>query len=454
MVKSGSFKVGQGSTAGRVGAGLGKGLAESIPKEVNQYRLSQGLQNFAKNAQNLSPLEAASQAFSIPGITPQMAQALPELLRLQQQRQAYQNRGQQSQQGNETPQEQPEFRQGGLSSQGNEPRNMQSQSQMVKPDEFGQPQIVQDNPLRVSAVPRESYSPERFDQEVSDMLDSGKAQTVNEAIGLVKEKEARYLGQPLSVQKMDDYFREQETLLNSNLEKRLKTLLEVGPQEQGLKNLSGEEFNNLQRSANKELRTNPRATQEDIANKYANIGLELDKTKGRLQKLAGEGFIDKLTSRDKTLDKLKSYQKIFAESNSEENYFNNLKSDFGLSPLSAASIAFPLSKSVDSQIKDWKPSKNLTLENAAKSSRQLATQIEKSLGDNDSILSIANEIMKKSHNTLQPGTPAFDIHEFYNQLREDQDQLGLNPRQKREIAEGIGSGLPTWSDILYMPWRK
>lgn len=451
MVKSGSFKVSQGSTAGRVGAGLGKGLAESIPKEVDQYRLSQGLKNFAKNANNLNPLEALAEAGSIKGIQPQLLQALPEVLKQQQLRQAYQNRGQQ---GNESPQEQPEFRQGGLSSQGNEPRNMQSQSQMVKSDEFGQPQIVQENPLRESAVPRESYSPERFDQEVSDMLDSGKAQTVNEARELVREKEARYIGQPLSVQKMDDYFREQENLLKSNLENKLKTLLEVGPKEQGFKNLSGEEFNNLQRSANKELRTNPRATQEDIANKYANIGLELDKTKGRLKKLAGEGFIDKLTSRDNTLDKLKSYQKIFSESNSQENYFNNLKSDFGLSPLSAASIAFPLSKSVDSQIKDWKPSKNLTLENAAKSSRQLATQIEKSLGDNDSILSIANEIMKKSHNTLQPGTPAFDIHEFYSQLREDQEELGLNSRQKREIAEGIGSGLPTWSDILYMPWRK
>lgn len=132
MVKSGSFKVSQGSTLGRVGENIGKGLAESIPKEVNQYRLSQGLQNFAKNAGNLSPLEAATQLFSIPGITPQMAQALPELLKLQQQRQAYQNRGQGGQ-----PQAQTQaFKEGGLSSQGNLPRNMNQQSQMVKQDEF------------------------------------------------------------------------------------------------------------------------------------------------------------------------------------------------------------------------------------------------------------------------------------------------------------------------------
>jgi hypothetical protein len=234
----------------------------------------------------------------------------------------------------------------------------------------------------------------------------------------------------------------------------LKTLLEVAPNEQGLKNLSGTDYNNLKRTANKELRTNPRATIEDIANKYGQIGKQLDLAKNSMKTFAGKGFVDKLFSQDKTIDSLKSYQKIFAELNAEENYFDDLKTDFGLSPMSAASIAFPLSKPVNDQIKSWKPPKNLTLENSAKSSRQLATQVSKSLEDNDSILSIANEILKKSHNNLVPGTPAFDIHEFYTQLRDDQDRLGLNPRQKREIAEGIGSGIPTWSDILYIPWRK
>ena len=84
MVISGKFKVGQGSTAGRVGAGIGKGLGEAIPKEVDRYRLSQGLQNLAKNGQNLNPLEAFAQASAIPGITPQMIQALPDLIRQQQ----------------------------------------------------------------------------------------------------------------------------------------------------------------------------------------------------------------------------------------------------------------------------------------------------------------------------------------------------------------------------------
>ncbi len=84
MVKSGSFTVGQGSLAGRLGSGLGKGLAEQLPKEFERERLKTGLEQFAKESSNMSPLEQATKLFGIPGITPQMVQVLPELLKQQQ----------------------------------------------------------------------------------------------------------------------------------------------------------------------------------------------------------------------------------------------------------------------------------------------------------------------------------------------------------------------------------
>lgn len=83
MVKSGSFKVSQGSLGARIGTGLGKGLGEQLPKEIAQQRLSSGLKNFAQNAPNLSPLEQYTQLASIPGITPQMIQVLPQVLQQQ-----------------------------------------------------------------------------------------------------------------------------------------------------------------------------------------------------------------------------------------------------------------------------------------------------------------------------------------------------------------------------------
>lgn len=453
MVKSGSFKVGQGSIFGRIGSGIGQGLAESIPKEMERGRLSQGLQQLSNESANLTPLQQYAKVASIPGITPQMIQALPEIIKQQNLRQAY------ARQAGGTAEEVGQQPMGSIGAGGRAPSTTAQQQisqaeKMVAPTERGQPQIVETNPLRESAVPRQAWNQQRFEQEISNILNSGKAQTVPEAIQLAKENEARYLGEPESVQKIDDYFRERQGELEGALSKKLSTLLEIDPKTNSFKNLTGEDINNLTRTANRELRTNPKATVEDIANKYGNIALDLDKTKNRLNVLAKQGIFDKLTNQDKTFDKLKSYQKIFAETNNQENYADNLKTNFGFSPMGADTIAYPISKTTDLYIDKWKPPSNLNLEKSAIESRKLATDIGKMIQPNDSILSIINKLLEKSYNPINPGVPAFNSYEFISQLREDQDDLGLTPRQKRQLAEGIGSGIPNWADILYLPRRK
>lgn len=83
MVKSGSFQVGQGSLGARLGTGIGKGLGEQIPKEVERQRLKTGLEEFAREAPGLDPLQAAAKYLSIHGLSPQAQQILPELVRQQ-----------------------------------------------------------------------------------------------------------------------------------------------------------------------------------------------------------------------------------------------------------------------------------------------------------------------------------------------------------------------------------
>ena len=78
MVKTGKFQVSQGTLGGRLGTAIGQGLAEGLPKGIERGMLKQGLDQFAQQAQGLSPLEQVSKLFSIPGITPQMVQAIPE----------------------------------------------------------------------------------------------------------------------------------------------------------------------------------------------------------------------------------------------------------------------------------------------------------------------------------------------------------------------------------------
>jgi len=65
----------------QLGAGLGKGLSEQIPKEVERYRLSQGLQDLSQS-QNLTPEQYMAKAFAIPGMTPAMAEQFGQLARM------------------------------------------------------------------------------------------------------------------------------------------------------------------------------------------------------------------------------------------------------------------------------------------------------------------------------------------------------------------------------------
>lgn len=70
----------QGNIAGRIGQGFGQGLSEQIPKEVDRYRLSKGLEDLG-NEKGLTPYQRFAKLSSIPGVTPQMIQSGSELLK-------------------------------------------------------------------------------------------------------------------------------------------------------------------------------------------------------------------------------------------------------------------------------------------------------------------------------------------------------------------------------------
>lgn len=82
MVKSGSYQVKQPNIFGRIGSGIGQGMAEQLPKEMERFRLAEGLKQLGQQ-KNLSPFQQFSSLASIPGITPQMIQSGSELLKQQ-----------------------------------------------------------------------------------------------------------------------------------------------------------------------------------------------------------------------------------------------------------------------------------------------------------------------------------------------------------------------------------
>lgn len=67
---------------GRVGSGIGAGLAEQIPKEIERNRLASGLNELGEQ-KDLTPFQQFARLSSIPGVTPQMIQSGSDLLRQQ-----------------------------------------------------------------------------------------------------------------------------------------------------------------------------------------------------------------------------------------------------------------------------------------------------------------------------------------------------------------------------------
>jgi len=73
-------KIKQGNIFGRIGSAMGQGLAESIPKEANRMRLSQGLMDLSKE-KDLEPLQFMSKFYGIPEVAnnPQLVQSGTQL---------------------------------------------------------------------------------------------------------------------------------------------------------------------------------------------------------------------------------------------------------------------------------------------------------------------------------------------------------------------------------------
>jgi hypothetical protein len=232
----------------------------------------------------------------------------------------------------------------------------------------------------------------------------------------------------------------QQEAMNTKFIDQLKTKLQKGDNEDLFKNISGEDLVNLQRGMEKELRTNPNASVDDVVNKWTNKALNMAKAKTQLDTLKGDfGTFPVLFRSGVYRDKFANYQKIYEDAGNSEEYFNKLKGDFGFSPQGAASLAYRRSAKVKEYI-DKTKSSSYNLKDPGAQSRKKAADIENLITSGDSLLAIARDFQERD--------PFFDQQEFFKELSDDQDNLPLNPRQRRELAEGVRGILPNWADIL------
>ncbi len=431
-----SQKIKQGNIFGRIGSGIGQGLAEQVPKEIERSRLASGLQNIGKK-EGLSPFQQFAELSAVPGVTPQMIQSGSELLKQQGIRNSFARRAGQGQQGQ------------GVSPAQQQAQDLQNQyfPQMQQGQNQpngniqSQPQINPNNPIAQEALPLPEWTPQRREQEISNVLSDFPNMTIPEAIAEAGERERRELAQPLAVQERNKYLDEQKEKVNDLIDKQLREKLQIPKNEEAFSKLTGESLNNIRRGVSRDLALNPKSSVDDLVNTWTTRALDNEKSKKQLDSFAGKSFFEKITSKANIGEKLKSYQKIFKEFGNEEEYFNKLKTDFDFSSQTAAYYAFPLSKGINSIVDNVKP--KLSPLNSSQNSISYAAKLRDNLTNGDSLLALAGALKDKD--------PYFDQSSFFTEVRRIQDELRLNARQQREVAEGESGILPTWGEILNLP---
>lgn len=459
----------QGNIFGRIGSGIGKGLAEQVPKEIENYRLKTGLKELADKSDegNLSPAQFLAQASGTYGITPQMIQSFGELSKIQNQGNAYrkgaggsQRPGQQTQ--GMSPESSPQNGQslrdiqfGNFQSNQGQPTiqpsqkippvgsvNNQQQTPNIAPNE-NVPQISEGNTLNQQNLARFPWTPQQRQSTVADYIDQGFLP--DQARQLQQDDESRDLATPgVHKERLKD-IEEAKGKVRDTLKRHLETKLQKTG-DNVYKDVEGRMILNAERGMTRDLIKSPKSDIDNVANDWSERLYNTAIAKDKMRALGKTTGIENFIKGDSAEKKLKEYQDIFKRSGNLEEFRNMLQGeDFGLSPQAASSIAYPPSQKVNKFLSNYRSSSGLQYHAPQKyqEARKAALQLENDIGPDDSVLSIVRKLSDRD--------PYFDQQAFLDQISEDKDQLGLNERQRMELAEGERNILPNWADLLYLP---
>jgi hypothetical protein len=441
-----------GSLFGRIGSGIGQGLAEQLPKEIERGRLAQGLQQFEQDSAGLNPMQSLARAYAIPGITPQMSQSFGELARQQGIKNSYtQTRGKQNLPRIDKPNASQAINDVNFGNFEKNARSKTEQKDFVRPTEQGQPQAVDTNPLRQEAIPLSPWSTDRRNEERAILGQEYPWMNVEQINEMASDNERRELAQPEAEQAKDAYKTEKKKEIEEAFTKKLEKLT----QKQGpdvFKDVTGEMQNNFLRTVERDIASNPKLTVEDAVEKRVQQLFQIPKAKTKLNILASRNIFDQLNpiKKKEAMKNLLSASTIFADVGDNEEFFDILKTKndekigtrgFDLSPENAAWIAYPRSKNIENFTKSINPQK--LGQDSTRRAQYYASQVGKLMSDDDSILSILKEIYVKD--------PYFDKSVFMDYFRDNQKELGLTSKQKQEFLEKLDV-IPTWGDITLFPY--
>lgn len=444
-----SYEVKQGNIFGRLGTGIGKGLSEQVPKEIERHRLSSGLKELGEKSGS-PQFKQLAEFYGIPGVSgnPELIKQGTEFLKNQATRDAYTRNATGTRQ--EKPQRNPAFNESKFAETSPEvtrnpipSKHVQNEDELVGASQRGQPQIANKNPLREEVKTVAPRTPEEKIDAIARLAYKFPYDTYPELNAKADEEEARWRAQPEAARAEDQRLRETQDRLRSGFQNLLeKKLQKEGKETYG--DISGEMQNNLIRGMERDLAEHPNASEDDVINTWTQRGLDLAKARKNLQAKANSSLFATpiLTNRSNYRRSLEEYGDIYKKAGNSEEYYNDLQTFFGFSPLGSASLAYKPSKVIKDYISKFPKGNILSQKNSAMA-RKAAIEIEDKITSNDSILSIARNFLEKD--------PSFDINAFYNQISEDKDNLGLIPRQRRELGQSDQFLKSNWADVLVLP---
>lgn len=421
MVKSGKYEVKQPNIFGRIGSGIGQGLAEQFPKEMERGRLSQGLQNFEKESGNLTPLQQYTRLAAIPGITPQMIQALPEVLKQQNHAKALIDQ----------------------SKNQNEPTHFPVQN---NPNE-NQPSSGLTTRPGIEAT-RKGFIPKNYQQKLSragELFNSNPQLYGNDpqkAIQAAEQEDAQEQSINQAYQQQRQGEQNIQNSVQSNLQNQSNLLNSKVPPDV---------YSDIEQRAIKSILPKEEGG-EGLTDQEAKIkyGKELDNISRDYSNLNSIGnWTLPFQKTSEILRNLNSSRKSFKERGDLRNFADSLVSQNGLSNSKAYYLTYPssdipeLNKTL-SKIPDINPKLTLREDiferkhpyNQNEILHQISPKLAKDMGKEGSPLSIAEELSSKGYD------PAI----FLNYLDENRKKLELSERQIDELAKPRNF-FPTLNDI-------
>lgn len=417
-----------GNVFGRLGKGLGKGLSEQLPKEVERGRLAAGLRNLEQE-KNLDPMQFFTRALSIPGMTPQAIESLGKLAKHRMQAEGLKGMGERGK----------EF-----------PRLRREEVEGAKGEA---PSLTTRTPLEATLKPYIPMGKDEINLEASQLYEENPGFFQHEpqrAIDYVVQQDEREQARNAAL--------EGQRSKEQNVQKTITDALRHQSLSLGTK-VPSNVYSQVEDKAINAVRSKADGgeglTEQEAMKKY---GKELDSISRDYNAIPQMGNWSVITRKaGKTLGVIKSLQSKFAERDDLENFAQTIESENKISPGLAYSLAYPISsnKQLSGAINSITPINKTNIAKAFLPGQTLHTligkgkelleapQIERKtqeiskklaplLGKNGSPLAVGEELKNKG----------YDPETWMNYLRKNRNSLGLTEIQGRELDKTIPDNPP------------